>query len=226
MTPQPNQQDGKRPKRAFHAVLAAALSLSGPALAQVPDVLTTCLNPSDTVERTVETLTSQGWAVATHPDQETLTAIAWTSVPMYMVGDSGGASLSEVLAIKLKTAKGLARKVDLPSSKTRILVRQQADGQDTLVLIARTTPITKRAETHCHVSLTAESGKGLEDQTILSEGAPGFTRVEAPDVAGTGTDQSIDVVLLDPEVLSAETDTDVKTAVVLDTFTSSLMKEE
>ncbi|UWQ18029.1 hypothetical protein [Jannaschia sp. M317] len=114
-------------RRAGAIALTLALTLSGGLVraAEVPDA---CLIPATDLDMTLAGLERAGWQVVpggTLPP-EVAELLVWSYATQYLTGDSGGEPLDSILTLQRRTVEGLARKRDIPTSKTRLLQRDGA----------------------------------------------------------------------------------------------------
>lgn len=96
-----------------------------------------CFNDAPQIETITDAMSARGWQQAdlTKLDDRTIDHIAWTRMRLYLAGDQGGESIKNLLEIQRKTARGLHRKLDLETSKTRVMTRVQNGLQETAVIL-------------------------------------------------------------------------------------------
>lgn len=114
------------------ALVAAPLRAEGPLsdLSFIP----ACLMVSDDIDSITAALAQAGWEVRAELTDAMVEDIAWINSTFYFSGDTGGETLGNVLELQRKAARGMARKVDTPQSKTRFLTHEG----ETLVLAVNT----------------------------------------------------------------------------------------
>ncbi|MDQ2094712.1 hypothetical protein [Rhodalgimonas zhirmunskyi] len=149
-----------RRRKGISAALLAAAFAAGPVQAQVPlsdlTFVPACTQVTGDVDVVTAALGKAGWKVASKLSDAMVEDIAWANSAYYFGGDTGGASLAQVLDIQRKSARGLARKADIPRSRTRVLTR----GDDTLVLALRTS-VLGEIELECRVTAKTDSMAAL-----------------------------------------------------------------
>lgn len=103
------------------AVIASVCTLG--TTAQADSAVTACLTPAAGIEQVTDALEASGWAVQNLKtlDAKTLDHLAWMRVVQFLKTGDGGESLQTIFDIQRKAVTGLGRKVDLSTSKTRVM---------------------------------------------------------------------------------------------------------
>lgn len=103
------------------AVIASVCTLG--TTAQADSAVTACLTPAADIEQVTKSLELAGWSVQNIKtlDAQTLDHLAWIRVARFLQSGDGGESLATLYDIQRKAVTGLGRKVDLSTSKTRVL---------------------------------------------------------------------------------------------------------
>ncbi len=215
-------------KFAAFSGLAALLAMSGFANAQsglnASPLGQACLEPSNTIETIIGELEIEDWQLAPDPSALTLEQLAWTGMPQYFAGDSGGAELKSVLELKIRTAKGLLRKKELPTNKTRILVRKIDERQETLLLMWRK-PTPQTTEIQCLAALVNKIGNEplVTGDAVKIE--PDFHRMSTPNLPQNEATQKVDVVVLNRISLEERLGAPVPADFIVETYLSYSAKE-
>ncbi|WP_055083302.1 hypothetical protein [Jannaschia donghaensis] len=172
-----------------------------PSLAHSQEAPTACLTPAADTDTTLAALATQGWTAL--PDstlpQDVADRLVWLYVAHYTTGDTGGEALASIVDLQSRTIKGLARKRDIPTSKTRFLTRHEG----AMILFWRA-PVPGRFELQCRIALDGPDTPGSDP----------FAR-HAMEQVDHG---QILTVALDRAALARATGRDVKTAQLVDTY--------
>lgn len=154
----------------LHITTLAIAVLPAVAFASHPLDLAPCLTEAAEVEVITDGLQQAGWTLRDIKtlDEVTLSHLAWLRVASYLTTDTGGVTLPELLKLQLKTVKGIARKLDLPTGKTRVLTREHDATQDT-VLVLWQKPLVAKPNITCQFVQTttdtaASDAPRIEDQ--------------------------------------------------------------
>ena len=163
------------------AIACMCTALAAPSLAaqQLIDA-EDCFKDAPQIETITNAMTDRGWQQAdlASLDERTVEHIAWTRMRLYLGGDQGGESVENLLDIQRKTARGLHRKLDLDTSKTRVMTRVQNGLQET-ALILWLAPVVGVTSVTCQFTLIdpKEAFAGdklaahLPDQVLQIDGA-------------------------------------------------------
>jgi hypothetical protein len=103
------------------AVIACISALGS--TAQADSAVTACLTPARDISQVTEALESQGWAIQNLKtlDAQTIDHLAWMRVVKFLKTGDGGESIATIFDLQRKSVQGYARKIDLATSKTRVL---------------------------------------------------------------------------------------------------------
>lgn len=142
--------------RGLRLLCAAALAaMAAPAVAQ--EVPQACVTPAADIDAPLVALGAEGWTPLPEgplpPD--VAGALVWLYVADYVIGDSGGETLPAIIALQGRTVTGLARKRDIPSSRTRFLTSDAG----AMILMWRE-PVPGRIEVQCRIALTGPDAPG------------------------------------------------------------------
>ncbi|MEP5762789.1 MAG: hypothetical protein ABJ327_26410 [Litoreibacter sp.] len=112
-----------------------------------------CQMPAAQIEIITNALAQEGWSVqdlsALGPT--TIDHLAWMRAADYLTGDSAGEKIEDIVELQRKTVLGLARKLDLNTSHTRVMTLSKDNDQKT-VLINWQKPLVGPLEVRCTFS--------------------------------------------------------------------------
>ena len=130
----------------------------------------TCLGETelDTIEGV---LAEQNWQAAS-PNDDLIDGLAWIGMNLYFIGDSGGERYDTIYDLKLKSAKGMLRKKDIPQSKNRFFTRATQAGDEILHVVWQQ-PFPNRLEIQCRAALLPDSLADVRRQ-IGAQDFPAF----------------------------------------------------
>lgn len=188
------------------APIFAATTAHGQTLTEMSGSMEACHAPAKDISQTTVALAGQGWVlVEGDPAPEIVELLIWPQIAFYATGDTGGEAMSSLAALQRKTVAGFAKKVDIPTSKTRIMHRQiGADREAVLVFWLQDTPT--ETQIICRFALSAHS--------LLGQTAGGFG---VPTAAETAPGKSFTITPMNAAVLSAEIDAPVTVSGVMQT---------
>ena len=159
-----------------------------------------CLVQTNEIDTLAAALGAEGWRELDPVPDDAIRSLAWTSVVYYFNGDSGGEQLRMIYDLQLGTARGLARKKDIATSKSRFLSR----GDDTAIIIRRK-PTAKITEIDCRfaagIAATRDVRRAADD---FEPDGSGFDALAPISPLQDGTSNQITVVLLDRDILSRQ----------------------
>jgi hypothetical protein len=186
------------------AILSVASLTAGNVVAQGKgDILASaklCLVQTNDIDTIAEALRAEGWRKLDPVPNEAIRSLAWTSVVYYFNGDSGGEQLRTIYDLQLGTARGLARKKDIATSKSRFLSR----GEDTAIVIWRK-PTEKITEVDCRFAAGSDATRDVrQTASDLVPDASGFDALAPISPLQDGTANQITIVLLDRDILSRQ----------------------
>jgi hypothetical protein len=103
------------------AVIACISALGS--TAQADSAVTACLMPAGDIEQVTDALETTGWSIQNLKtlDAQTIDHLAWMRVVQFLKTGDGGETVQTIFGIQRKAVQGLARKVDLATSKTRVM---------------------------------------------------------------------------------------------------------
>jgi hypothetical protein len=158
------------------------------------------------VDDIVTALSNEGWQLSSRPLSDTTTAqLVWPQAMFYLAGDTGGEELTSIVALQTKTIAGFARKQDIPSSKTRIMIRAKGNAQDSVLLLWQM-PVAGSVSVVCRFALSANSLNDNHAQAISAN----------PPIE-TGENQGFSITSMNTSVLSTALGRPVTTSGVLST---------
>lgn len=190
------------------AALCGAVLFAGSGNAQdtpdgtgdIMDSARLCLTQTSEIDATSAALAAEGWRKLDPVGDDALRTLAWTSVVYYFNGDSGGESLRSIYDLQIGTARGLARKKDIATSKSRFLSR----GKDMAIVIWRK-PTANITEIECRFAASASATQNLRRAASdLVPDASGFDALAPVSPLQDGTVNQITVVLLDRDIVSRQ----------------------
>ena len=166
--------------KAAHAGLGLALAIATPAAAQVPAA---CADAHPDAAAFVAALEAEGLTLLPSGEampEEVVDRLSWILAAEYLLTDTGGQPLADILASQRMAAGNIARLAPLPEATTRVLIDDGADltGRGRVVIASWRVTSLKDVEQQCR--LTAP--EWFEDATALRIGE----RLAATDNAFAG----------------------------------------
>jgi hypothetical protein len=103
------------------AVIACISALG--TTAQADSAVTACLTPARDIAQVTDALEASGWALQNLKtlDAHTIDHLAWMRVVTFLESGDGGETVQTIFELQRKAVLGYARKIDLATSKTRVL---------------------------------------------------------------------------------------------------------
>lgn len=186
----------------------------------------TCFQPAASIDQITASLQNAGWTKADRADPKVIDHVTWMGLPQYFAGDTGGAQLEQVLDIKSMSARGILRKKDIATAKTRVLSRKTNTGPE-LAMVTLLQPTQNRTDIRCTFSLTLET---VNDVWTAPNGfAPtqDFTRhtALAPTLDEPTAYTNLSITSLNTTNLSQRLGQEIPTEAIVETYLSVLAKE-
>ena len=147
-------------------------------------------------------LIGTGWSGGSDARDTLIDGLGWIGASQYFVGDSGGERVETVLELKTKSAGGLLRKVDIPQSKNRYMVRGSGGGREVLHVMWRQ-PVQTVTEVECRAALLPVSLTEIRAQ-IGAQDLPAFAPMKTVKV----DDGTLNITLLNSDALAPLTPPD------------------
>ena len=181
---------------------AAILALTG-GVSSAAEIPAPCLQPATDMDMTLAGLEREGWTIL--PGGTLTPSVAdllvWSYVPNYIGGDTGGEPLSTLLPLQARTVEGLARKRDIPSSKTRLARRDGAalavfwrvEAPGRLEIQCRAAFVDPAAETPA-TEVARDPQQSLEDGFVLT------TRLDAPALSARAGGVPVPTTVIDSTI--------------------------
>ena len=160
----------------------------------------TCMGEPE-LEAIEDALVQQSWQ-ATAPSDDLINGLAWIGMNLYFIGDSGGERYDTIYDLKLKSAKGMLRKKDIPQSMNRYMVRGSGGGREVLHVMWRQ-PVQTVTEVECRAALLPVSLTEIRAQ-IGAQDLPAFAPMKTVKV----DDGTLNITLLNSDALAPLTPPD------------------
>ena len=184
-----------------------------------------CMTKARAIEDVTASLSALGWTeiAADEIDDTGVRQLAWTYLTRFGASDAP-ATLTRELEAQERTVRGLLRKVDIDTNKSRFLRRQVA-GHSEIMLVAWREPVQGVVETDCRIAAAEPSMSAFVERLEQLVGwpitdFPDFAPFPAhqPEPETSSEKRTATVYVLDRASLSEKVGSTVEVQAVIETY--------